>query len=328
MRRRDFVVGFASAALVSAVGARAQQANRRIGWLVGLAPADPVAQREVAALERGLADLGWRVGNSLRIEYRWGPADSSQLQKQMQELLDLQCELIVSRTTPITVALARKVKTVPIVFINVSDPVGDGIVGSMARPGGNVTGFTNVEATMGGKWVEILKQVAPRVTHVTMLYSPETTPGRGAFFLKPFEASASTLGVRTFAAAADSDDEIFRAIDMARKPGGGLVVAPGLFLVSRRELVTGLAARHRIPAIYPFTFWAELGGLMSYGSDSHDVTRRAASYVDRILKGAKPADLPIQAPVKFELVVNLKTAKVLGLAISPSFLTRADRVIE
>lgn len=329
MRRRDFVVLVGSAALLPAVAARAQQPHRRIGWLVALAPSDPVGQRDVAAFERGLADLGWRVGNNVKIEYRWGPVDASQLDKQIQELVELRCEVIVSRATPITVALARKVKTIPIVFVNVSDPVGDGIVASVARPGGNVTGFTNVEASMGSKWVEFLKQAAPKVSHVTMLYSPKTSPGKGTFFLRPFEASASNLGVRTFAAAADSDDEIARALDgIARKPGGALVVAPGLFLVSRRELVMGLATRHRIPAIYPFTFWTDLGGLMSYGSDSHDVTRRAASYVDRILKGANPADLPVQAPVKFELVVNLKTAKVLGLTISPSFLVRADRVIQ
>jgi putative tryptophan/tyrosine transport system substrate-binding protein len=329
MRRRDFLFGFGSAALVIAAAARAQQSNRRIGWLVGLPSTDPVAQRDIAAFEKGLADLGWRSGSNVKIEYRWGPISGGQLQKQIRDLVDLRCEVIVSRSTPVTAELVRTVKTIPIVFVNVSDPVGDGIVASMARPGGNVTGFTNVEATMGSKWVEILKQLAPGISHVTMLYSPKTTPGKGAFFLKPFEASASHLGVRTIATAADSDEEIGRAVDaVVKRPGGALIVAPGVFLVSRRELVLGLAARHRIPAMYPFTFWTDLGGLMSYGSDSHDVTHRAASYVDRVLKGAKPADLPIQAPVKFELVVNLKTAKALGLSISPSFLVRADRVIE
>jgi putative ABC transport system substrate-binding protein len=330
MNRRIFIVRVG--ALVAApLAALAQQPDRmrRIGILMGLAATDPVIQPEMSAFHQGLTDLGWRNGTNIRIEYRGGPNDASVTRKYIQELVELKSEVIVSRTTPMTAALVREVKMIPIVFVQVSDPVGDGLVASMARPGGNVTGFTNIESSMSGKWLELLKEMSPRITHVTLLYSPNTSPGGGAYFLGPVEASASYLRVRTVAAAVDSDAEIEKAIGaIARVPNGALIVTPGVFMLSRRELIMGLATRYRIPAVYPFTFWANLGGLMSYGTDSPDQFRRAASYVDRILKGAKPADLPVQAPVKFELVINRNAAKVIGLTIPRSLLLRADRVIE
>ena len=240
MRRRDCVVWLFGSALTWPLAAMAEQSDRtrRIGFLVGLASTDPAVQPDIAALEKGLSDLGWRIGRNIKIEYRWGPVDGNQLRRQIRELVELQCDVIVSRATPITAALVREVKTIPIVFVNVSDPVGDLIVTSLARPGGNTTGFTNIESTMGGKWVQLLKEVSPKIAQVTMLYSPKTTPGGGSFFLRPFEASASRLRVRTFPAAADSDDEIEKALSAtAGRKGGALIVAPGLFLVLRRELV-------------------------------------------------------------------------------------------
>lgn len=330
MNRRLFVVRIG--ALVAApLAALAQQPDRmrRIGVLMGLAETDPVIQLEIAAFHQGLTDLGWRNGTNIKIEYRWGPSDASRTREHIQELVELQSEVIVSRATPMTAALVRAVKTIPIVFVQVSDPVGDALVASMARPGGNVTGFTNVESSMSGKWLELLKELSPEIAHVTMLYGPKTSPGGGAYFLRPLEASAPHFRVRTIVAAVNSDAEIEKAIAaVAREPGGALIVMPGVFVLSRRELVMGLVTQYRIPAIYPFTFWAHLGGLMSYGTDSPDLFRRAASYVDRILKGAKPADLPVQAPVKFELVVNRNAAKVIGFTIPQSLLLRADRVIE
>jgi putative ABC transport system substrate-binding protein len=330
MNRRVFA--FCVGALVAApLAALAQRPDRirRIGVLVGLAATDPVIQPEIAAFQQGLTNLGWRNGANINIEYRWGPSDASRTREHIQELVELQSEVIVSRATSMTAALARAVKTIPIVFVQVSDPVGDSLVASMARPGGNVTGFTNVESSMSGKWLELLKEMSPGIAHVTMLYGPKTSPGGGAYFLGPFEASASYFKVRAIAAAVESDAEIEKAIGaVARVPGGALIVMPGVFVLSRRELIVGLVTRYRIPAVYPFTFWANLGGLMSYGTDSPDLFRRAASYVDRILKGAKPADLPVQAPVKFELVINRNAAKAIGLSIPRSLLLRADRVIE
>jgi len=296
---------------------------------MGLNENDPVAQPEISALEQGLRDSGWHAGAGIRIEYRWGAADAARVHKQIEDLVGLKSEVIISRSTPITTVVAREVKTVPVVFVQVSDPVGDGIVASLAHPGANVTGFTNIEASLAAKWVELLKQLAP-ITDVAFLYSPKTSPGRrGTYFRGPFESAAASLGVHAVVAPADSDSEIENAFAASRKAKrGAVIVAPGVFLVSRRELIIGLAARHRLPAIYPFTFWANLGGLMSYGSDSTDIFRRAASYVDRILKGANASDLPIQAPVKFELVINRNAAKIAGIALPQSLLLRADRTID
>lgn len=302
---------------------------RRIGALMGLNEKDPVVQPEISALEQGLIESGWRPGADITIDYRWGVADAARVRKQVQDLVALKSELIITRSTPVTVVAAREVKTVPIIFVQVSDPVGDGIVASLARPGANVTGFTNIESSLGAKWIELLKQLG-QITDVAMLYSPRTSPGRGGtYFRAPFESAAANLGVRGVLAPADTDGEIEEAFAaMSRTKRGALVVASGVFLVSRRELIIGLAARHRLPVIYPFTFWANLGGLMSYGSDSSDVFRRAASYVDRVLKGAKPSELPVQAPLKFELVINRNAARIAGITIPQSLLLRADRTID
>jgi putative ABC transport system substrate-binding protein len=330
MRRREFITLVGGAAAWP-LAAQAQQPTkvRRIGVLMSLAASDPVARPEIAALQRGLGDLGWTDDHNIKIEYRWASGETERIRTLAQELVELQCEVIFSRTTPVTAALMRETRTVPIVFAQVSDPVGNRFVASFARPGRNVTGFTNIESSMPGKWVELLKEIAPRVTRVAAMFNPDTAPTGGLFFLHPFEAAASSLGVEPIATRVYDTAGIETAVAaLAREPGGGLIVMPDPFLLTHRELVVGLAARYHLPAIFAFTYWTRWGGLMSYGIDSPDVFRRAASYIDRILKGTKPADLPVQAPVKFELAINLKTAKALGLTISPTLLARADEVIE
>jgi putative ABC transport system substrate-binding protein len=329
IRRRDFVTVLGAAA-VWPFAARAQPgAMRRIGVLLGYAESDPEAQAWVAALREELRKLGWAEGRNARFDTRWAPPDDAEARQRFaKELVALQPDLILSYNTPTTAALLKQTRTIPIVFVNVSDPVGSGFVASFARPGGNVTGFTNIEPTMAGKWLELLKEIAPRVKRVAFLFNPATAP-YAEIYLGPFKAAAASFGVEAIVAPVHHRSELEPAIAaLARAPNGGLVAVTDSFLNVHRAEIISLAARYRLPAVYAYRFFPKLGGLLSYGNDPLDNIRRAATYADRILKGAKPSELPAQAPVKFELVINMKTAKALGLDVPWQLQQRADEVIE
>jgi putative ABC transport system substrate-binding protein len=330
MRRRDFIMlvgGAASLALPSV--ARAQEQMKRVGALIGYAESNIEGQANVAAFREGLQKLGWTEGGNIRIDTRWAtPGDAQARQRLAKELVALQPDLILSNNTPTTAALLQQTRTIPIVFGNVSDPVGSGFVASFPRPGGNVTGFTNLEPAMTGKWLELLKEIAPPVSRVAILFNPATAPYTD-FYLKPFKAAAPSFAVEAIAAPVRDASELEPIIAaQARSPNGGLIVMTDSFMVGHGEKIVSLAAHYRLPAVYPYRFFAELGGLLSYGNDRLDNFRRAATYADRILKGAKPSELPVQAPAKFELVINLKTAKALGLDVPLHLQQRADAVIE
>jgi putative tryptophan/tyrosine transport system substrate-binding protein len=330
MRRREFIT-LVGGATAWPLAARAQQGDRmrRIGVLMGYAESDREAQGFVAAFREGLQKLGWTEGRNIRIDTRWAtPGDAESMQRFAKELVALQPDLILSQGTPTTAALLQQTRTIPIIFANVGDPVGSGFVASFPRPGGNVTGFTNIEPTMAGKWLELLKEIAPRVTRVAFLFNPATAT-YAEYFLNPFKAAAASFAVEAIAAPVRDTSELEAVVAaQAREPNGGLMVLPDAFTTGHRAEITSLAARYRLPAVYPFRFFTELGGLLSYGSHPLDNYRRAASYADRILKGAKPSELPVQAPVKFELIINLKTAKALGLDVPVQLQQRADEVIE
>jgi putative tryptophan/tyrosine transport system substrate-binding protein len=330
MRRRDFISLLGSAPMAWPLAARAQQPDlmRRIGVLMGSAESDRDRQAFVAAFREELQTLGWAENRNIRIDTRWAPPDGEAIQRLTMELVALQPDLILSHNTPTTAALLQQTRTIPVVFAVVSDPVGSGFVASFPRPGGNVTGFTNIEPTAIGKWLELLKEIAPRVARVALLFNPATAPF-AEYYLSPFKAAAASLALEANAAPVRDTLELESAIAVhARAPNGGLVVMTDSFVVAHRAEIISLAARYRLPAIYPFRFFAEHGGLLSYGNDLVDSFRRAAIYADRILKGAKPSELPVQAPVKFELVINLKTAKALGLDVPLHLQQRADEVIE
>ena len=329
MRRREFIMLVGGAALAAPLVARAQDRVRRIGVLMGYAERDREAQGFAAAFREGLQKLGWTEGRNIRIDTRWAAArDAEARQRFAKELVALQPDVILSHGTPTTTALLQQTRTIPIVFAAVADPVGSGFVASFARPGGNVTGFTVFEPAMASKWLELLKEIAPRVARVAFLFSPTTAP-YAEVYLKPFKAAAASFAVEAIAAPVRDKSELESIIAaQAREPNGGLVVMPDSFMADQRPEVISLAARYRLPVISPYRFYTELGGLLSYGNEFVDNFRRAASYADRILKGAKPADLPVQAPVKFELVINLKTAKALGLDVPVHLQQRADAVIE
>jgi putative ABC transport system substrate-binding protein len=331
MRRREFITLLGGAAAAWPLAVRAQQGERmrRIGALIGGAETDPESRARVAALREGLEQRGWSEGRNLRIDYRWASADSDRIRAFAAELVATAPEAIFAHTTPATTRLLEATRNIPIVFASVSDPVGDGIVASFARPGGNVTGFTNVEASMGGKWLEILKELSPAVARVGFLFNPATSPGGGSYFLRPFEAAAPLFNVQPISTPVEDVVDIERAVaPLAVGANGGLIVNSDVFTTRHRAAIIAAAARHRVPAIYPFAYFAADGGLAAYGTDVRDLWRRAASYIDRILRGEKPADLPVQAPTKFELVINLKTAKALSLNIPAMLLARADEVIE
>ncbi len=331
MRRRQFITLLGGAAAACPLAVRAQQGERmrRIGALIGGAETDPESRARVAALREGLEQRGWSEGRNLRIDYRWASADSDRIRAFAAELVATAPEAIFAHTTPATTRLLEATRDIPIVFASVSDPVGDGIVASFARPGGNVTGFTNVEASIGGKWLEILKELSPAVARVGFLFNPATSPGGGSYFLRPFEAAAPLFNVQPISTPVEDVVDIERAVaPLAVGANGGLIVNSDVFTTRHRAAIIAAAARHRVPAIYPFAYFAADGGLAAYGTDVRDLWRRAASYIDRILRGEKPADLPVQAPTKFELVINLKTAKALSLNIPAMLLARADEVIE
>ena len=278
---------------------------------------------------RGLSELGWSVGRNLQIDYRWGSANVERIKQFAKELVSLKPDVILAGSTPVTAALQRETVGIPIVFVVVSDPVGDGFVASLARPGGNITGFINFEHSMGGKWLVLLKEAAPMLKRVATMFNPETAPGGGRYFVPSFEVAGATLGVKPIVAPVRSPGEIDKVIeDLAREPDGGLVLMPDTFTFVNRTQVMTLAERHKLPLILWLGNHANEGALVGYGPNYHDLFRRSASYVDRILRGEKPSDLPVQVPTKFDLVINLKTAKTLGLTVTPTLLARADEVIE
>jgi putative ABC transport system substrate-binding protein len=334
MQRREFITllgGAATSPVLWPLAARAQQpdAMRRIGVLMAYAESDPEAQAWVAAFRDGLQKLGWTEGRDIRIDTRWGtPGDAESIQRFAKELVAMQPDLVLSHVTPSTAALLQQTRTIPIIFATVADPVGSGFVASLPRPGGNVTGFTLMEPAMAGKWLELLKEIAPGVTRVTLLFNLATVPF-AEYWLNSFRAAAASFAVEAIAAPVSDRSELDSVLAaQARAPNGGVIVVPSAFLAAHRGEITSLAARYHLPAVYPFRFYTELGGLLSYGNDLTDNYRRAAIYADRILKGMKPSELPVQAPAKFELMINLKTAKALGLTVPRALLGRADEVIE
>jgi ABC-type uncharacterized transport system substrate-binding protein len=329
MNRRDFIAFVGGAAAAWPLAARAQQPDRkrRIGIITNLPADDAEGQARIAAFLQGLQERGWAVGRNVRIDTRWGAGDAESIRRDTMGLIALAPDVIFANTTPIVVALQQATRNVPIVFAGLIDPVGAGLVASLARPGGNTTGFAGFEYGMSVKWLELLKQIAPRVTRAAVLRDSLTTVGIGQ--LAALQGVAPSFGVELTPLVVRDADEIEPGIAaFARSPDSGLIVTTGTLAQAHRDLIITLAARHRLPTVYPFRHFATGGGLLSLGPDSVDLCRRASGYVDRILKGEKPSDLPVQQPTKVELVINLKTAKALSLTVPPTLLARADEVIE
>jgi putative ABC transport system substrate-binding protein len=330
MKRREFIAGLGSAAALP-LAARAQQNSRmrRIGVLMAFDENDPEGKAQVSGFTKGLAELGWTDGHNLRIDVRWAADNVDRMRMFAKELVGLQSDVILANSTPVTAALQGETRTIPIVFAPTSDPVGSGFGVSLGRPGGNITGFINMEAGMAGKWLELLTEIAPRVRRAAIMFNPDTAPGGGSYFLPAFEVAARSLKVESIAAPVHSDAEIETVMaSLGHEPQGGLVVASDGFVFIHRALIISLAARSNVPAVYWHSAYAIDGGLLAYGSDLVDISHRSASYVDRILRGAEPADLPVELPVKFEMALNAKTAEALGLTVPQSILLRADKVIE
>jgi putative ABC transport system substrate-binding protein len=328
MRRRTFIAGLGGV-VAWPLAAGAQQADRvrRIGVLIPGDENDPVWNPRLRAFTQALADFGWTEGRNVRMDLRWFGDGPNRIRALAQELVGLQPDIILANGTLPIAALQRETRTIPIVFVNVLDPVASGVVARLDRPSGNVTGFTNNEASLGGKWLELLQEIAPGLKRAAIMFNPDTAPV--SVHMPSFETAARSLMVAPITAPVRSDVEIEAAITaLGREPGGGLVVLSGIFTLAHRAPIISAAARNNVPAVYAFSYYARDGGLLSYGPDAVDLYRRAATYVDRILRGAKPADLPVQLPTKFEMVVNLKTAKALGLTVPQSILQRADEVIE
>jgi putative tryptophan/tyrosine transport system substrate-binding protein len=332
MRRRDFVALLASVPAACSLPARAQQSSRkaRMGVLMGLLEGDPQAAKYLRAFQEALTASGWRDGQNLQIDFR-AATGLEALRSHTSELINLGPELVLTYTTPATNAVYQATRTVPIVFVAVSDPIGTGLVESYSHPGRNVTGFTNFEPTMGSKWVELIREIAPSVKRVAMLFNPATANAgaSGGVYLQSMKHAANVLGlVLTVRPVSDpvEIDDVFA--DVAEHEGSGLIVMPNVFTASNRERIVAQAARFRVPTVYPLSQFVAAGGLISYGIDYADQFRLAASYADRILRGAKAADLPVQQPIKFELVINRTTAKELGLAIPASLLATADTLID
>jgi putative tryptophan/tyrosine transport system substrate-binding protein len=326
MKRREFIILLGSAAAWP-VAAPGQQPDRvrRVGVLMGISD-DPEGQARVAVFRQALAALGWTEGRNIQFIYRWSAGDVVHARQFAKELLDLRSDVILANSTPIAVAVRDVTRTIPTVFVQVSDPVTAGAVQSLARPGSNLTGFTNFEPSIAIKWLELLKRVAPKITRVAYLFNPNTAP---LFYARAVETAAPLLSLNPFAAEVHNAAEMEGVIEqVARESGSALIVLPDLFTATNRQPIIGLAAHHRLVAVYPFRYFVASGGLMSYGIEMLETYRQAASYVDRILKGERPSDLPVQHPTKFEFVINLKTAKALGVEIPPMLLTRADEVIE
>jgi putative ABC transport system substrate-binding protein len=332
MKRREFITLLGGAAAAWPLEARAQQAGpmRRIGILMGGAKGDSQNEAGLLAFTDALKALGWIEGHNIKIDMRWAAGNVERMQGLAKELVGLQPDLLVGHTTQPVATLQRETATIPIVFLIVSDPVGSGFVTSLPRPGGNITGFINIESSLGGKWIEVLKEVAPNVSRAALLFNPDTAT-YFKYYLEPFEAAARFRGVEPIAAPVRTAADIERVIaTLSERPNGGLAVMPDTALSTqdKRDVIISLAARYRLPAIYPYRYWVGDGGLVSYGIDQIDLFRRVPSYIDRIFKGAKPAELPVQLPTRFELAVNLKTAKPLGIEMPAMLLGRADEVIE
>ena len=330
MKRREFIKLIGGAAAVWPLAARAQQGEpiRRVGVLMGYAEDDAVAQSWIAAFKQRLETLGWTEGRNLHIDTFWAAGDISRATEFAKKLVMLQPEVILSNSTPVTAALYRETRMLPLVFVNVSDPIGSGFVESLPRPGGNVTGFINLEASLVEKWLELLKEIAPRVTRVAVMFNPQTAP-YVEYYLKPLKTAASRIEVKTFAAPVRSDHDIETvAAELGCDPGSGLIAMTDSFMGVHRKTVIELTVQHKIPLMHYLRDVPAKGGLISYGIHFIDQFQQSASYVDRILRGAKPADLPVQVPTRYEMVINLKTAKALGLTVPQSILLRADEVIE
>jgi putative ABC transport system substrate-binding protein len=326
MQRREFMI-LLSGAAAWPLAARAQQPDRvrRVGVLMGIAD-DPEGQARVAVFRQALQALGWIEGRNVQFIYRWSASDTVHARQFAQELLDLRSDVILANSTPVAAAVRDTTRTTPTVFVQVGDPITAGVVQSLARPGGNLTGFTNFEPSMASKWLELVKQVAPNITRVAYLFNPNTAP---LFHTRSVETAAPLLSVKPFAAAVHNTDEMERVIEQfAHESDSALLVLPDLFTATNRQSIIALAARHRLPAVYPFRYFVASGGLMSYGIETLETYRQAASYVDRILKGERPSDLPVQQPTKFEFVINLKTAKALGLDMQDKLLATANEVVE
>jgi putative tryptophan/tyrosine transport system substrate-binding protein len=330
MKRREFITLLGSAAATWPLDARAKQPERvrLIAVLMNFLESDPAGQVGVSAFRNALKDLGWREGSDLRIEIRWAASDPGRLRTFAKELVELRPDAIVGGSTAAIVALARETRTIPIVFATVADPIGSGFAANFAHPGGNITGFAAVDSAMGGKWLELLKEIAPRTQRVALLFNPVTAvPVQ--FFMPSIQAAASSLAVQASAAPVHAKDEIEGVIaEQARNPGGGLIVMPDAFNTTNRNLIIGLAARYGVPTSYAQDIFAQSGGLIAYSSVRTEAYGQVAGYIDRILKGEKPADLPVQSPTKFELLINMKTAKALGLEVPAKLLALANKLID
>jgi putative ABC transport system substrate-binding protein len=332
MRRRDFIGVVGSAALTWPHVTSAQRSSRPrfLAVLMSVSESDPEGKRQLAAFTQRLADLGWTEGSNLRTEVRWGSADVNLIRRFATELVALQPDVILSHGTPVTAAFQRETRTLPIVFVTVTDPVGDGFVKGLAHPGGNITGFLTSEAAISSKMLNLLIEIAPGLKRVSMLFNPDTAPGGGRYYYRDFEATAPSANIEPIAAVARSVGEIEAIIASAGKvPNSGIIVMPDYYMLQQSKHIILFASQYRVPTIYPWRFSvARDSGLLSYGPDLSDIVRRGAEYVDRIFRGAKPADLPVQVPVKWEMAVNARTAKSLGLSIPISIRLRADEMIE
>ncbi len=328
MDRRDFIKGIAGLAATSPLAAQAQQsgAMKRVAILNGT-PETPTTRARILAFQQGLADAGWREGRNISFEVRWGGADAARIDAYATELVKLNPDVILATNTPTARSLKRATETIPIVFAGLSDPIGDGIVASLAKPGGNITGFTSFNAPIAGKWLELLKELAPGTARVGVIYNPKTAPH--AIFLPVMQDTAPKLGLTLVPMPVGDQAAIETAIGgLAREANSALINLPDIFMSLHGDLIFALARQHRLPTVGPLRLFAEAGALASYGSDFNELFRQAAPYVDRILRGEKPRDLPVQDPTKYELVVNLKSAKAIGLTVPQSLLLRADEVIE
>jgi putative tryptophan/tyrosine transport system substrate-binding protein len=329
MRRREFLFSLAVVTVTSPSIAHGQQANHvlRVGVLMGFPENDPESKPRVEAFEQGLREVGLQVGRNVHVDYRWGTADPDQATRNAKELIDLKPNVIVGATTPGVTALLRETRTIPIVFVQVADPVEQGFIENLARPGGNITGFTSFDFSLGSKWLELLKDIAPKVARVGLIFNPDTVPY--AAFVGSINAAAPSFAVRPTPMPVHGSSEIDAAISaFAQEPNGALLVLPDIHVAVHRKQVIALAAKYRLPAVSGLPYFASDGGLLSYGPDTVEQHHRAAMYVDRILKGVKPADLPVQAPTKYLLAINMKTAKALDLDVPVHLQQLADAVIE
>jgi putative tryptophan/tyrosine transport system substrate-binding protein len=330
MRRRQFIAALGGAVATWSSLSRAQHVDltRQVGVLMSVVPDDPSGDADIAAFRQGLDELGWTDGRNIRLHLRWPGGDIERARALAKELVELRPDALVSRSTPTTMALRSQTDLIPIVFVNVSEPIESGLAQTLARPGGNVTGFTNFEGSIGGKWLQLLKEVDPHTSRVAMIYNPQTAPF-GRLFLRSVQSAAPVLSLQAVDLPVETTSDIETALAaFAREKGGSLVAIPDSFTSEHRDLIIGLAARHQLPAVYSYLSATRSGGLMAYAVDTRDTMRRAAGYIDRILKGARPAELPIQQPAQLALSVNLKAAKALGLEFPPSLVATADEVIE